>query len=147
MRKKLYRGPIGKALAKGGNIADALNTVADRWIAGVSQAKGSYEAGLAKYLGFYEPRIEQFYANTVQNTPGYFDPANIVTRTQTAVAVMMKTSEIAKEWRENRLRQAVQEKVSKANSLAGAAAGVAGYWNPSNKETPEVVKIKTSITI
>ena len=140
MRKKLFKGPIGKALVRGGgvNVGQALNEVADRWISEVAKAKKAYVEGLANWLARYLPQIENEYIRLVNERPDYFNPANRYGREQVAMLIMEKTHEIAEKYKEKKMKDLIQKKAQNVSQFSGYGLSLG-----SNKEEPKKVEIKS----
>jgi len=134
-RKRGYRGTIGRILAHGGSLNLALDKAANDWINGVNSSRRNYEEGLGEYLKWYMPRIEQEYLNIINQNPNYFSDINRTTREQTAIAIMNKTHELAAEWKNERVKAVIQDKIN--------ALGTGGYSRlygaARSKESPKVV--------
>ena len=133
--KKKARGPIAKAIKNGEGIDKGLETAANNYQTGVGSAGDAWVAGTADFLGYFMPRVLEYYKNMKNTVKDPYERMRLV---------LKEESKIARDYdviaRENRIKQEIE-----AAKRSGAPFGTTPL-NPTSPGTYSAWFNKTSAT-
>jgi hypothetical protein len=101
--KKKARGPIAKAIKNGEGIEKGLEKAATNYQTGVGSAGDAWVAGTAGFLGYFMPRVLEYYDKVKDTVKDPYERMRLV---------LKEESKIARDYdviaRENRIKQEIE---------------------------------------
>ena len=115
--KKKARGPIAKAIKNGEGIDKGLEIAATNYQTGVGSAGDAWVAGTANFLGYFVPRVLEYYKNIRTRVTDPYERMRLV---------LKEESKIARDYdvlaRENRIKNEIE-----AAQRSGTSIGVTPF--------------------
>jgi len=133
--KKKARGPIAKAIKNGEGIDKGLEIAATNYQTGVGSAGDAWVAGTANFLGYFVPRVLEYYKNIRTRVTDPYERMRLV---------LKEESKIARDYdvlaRENRIKNEIE-----AAKRSGTPIGVTPL-SPASSGTYSTYFNQTSAT-
>jgi len=129
--KKKARGPIAKAIKNGEGIDKGLEIAATNYQTGVGSAGDAWVAGTANFLGYFVPRVLNYYDKMKDTVKDPYERMRLV---------LKEESKIARDYdvlaRENRIKNEIEAAKRSGASIGvtplGSASGTPTYFNTTS---------------
>jgi len=133
--KKKARGPIAKAIKNGEGIDKGLEIAAMNYQTGVGSAGDAWVAGTAGFLGYFMPRVLEYYDKVKDSVKDPYERMRLV---------LKEESKIARDYdvlaRENRIKQEINAAKRSGTSIGVTPLGSASPGTPIYFNTTSATK-------